>query len=158
MVTILKNQLDKIKKQKKNNFLQFVKFSIVGVSNTVISLIIYYIFIIINEDWYMAGQIASWIISVGNSFYWNNKYVFKSNENSFKSIIKRIIKTYISYGSVFLLICFLLWLEVDILRISEYIAPIINIILTTPLNFVINKLWAFNQRPEKRTDNETTVG
>ena len=62
----------------KNTIFQFIKFGIVGVSNTAISLAIYYIIYWINPKWYMIGNVAGWVISVANAFFWNNKYVFKS--------------------------------------------------------------------------------
>lgn len=145
-------------KQIINNMVPFLKFGLVGISNTLIALLVYYIFILINKDWYMIGQVASWIISVANSFYWNNRYVFPSNKKSFKDTMTRMLKTYISYGSVFLLTCLMLWFEIEILKISEFISPIINIVLTIPLNFLINKYWAFKQKPGKRSEDETTTG
>lgn len=56
---------------------------------------------------------------------------------------KGLIKVYISYGSTFLLSTGLLYLMVDIAGISEYIAPLINLCATVPLNFVLNKFWVF---------------
>ena len=122
---------------------QFIKFGIVGVSNTAISLGIYYLFIFINKDLYLLGSIAGFLISVLNSFYWNNKYVFKTEGQ--KNWFIRLLKTYISYGGTTLLSTFLLYLEVEHFGISEAIAPLINMAITVPLNFIINKVWAFRR-------------
>ncbi len=81
------------------------------------------------------------MISVLNAYYWNNKYVFKGNAPN--NIPKKILKVYVSYGSTFLLSTFLLFLMVDVWSMSEYIAPLINLCITIPLNFILNKLWAF---------------
>ena len=35
---------------------------------------------------------------------------------------------------------------VQILGISEYLAPILRLVFTIPLNFVMNKLWAFKEK------------
>ena len=37
----------------------------------------------------------------------------------------------------------LLWLLIDELRLSEYIAPLIILMITVPTNFVLNKYWSF---------------
>lgn len=37
----------------------------------------------------------------------------------------------------------LLWIEVAFFSVSKSIAPIVNLLVTIPLNFVINKLWTF---------------
>ena len=32
----------------------------------------------------------------------------------------------------------------DLLGISQYLGPVINLLITIPLNFILNKLWAFH--------------
>lgn len=123
-----------------NLIIQFIKFGIVGVSNTLISLLIYYIFIFINKDLYLIGNTVGFIIGVLNSYYWNNKYVFKKNS---KSITFPLVKTFLAYGSTFILGTFMLYVMVNKLLISELIAPIINLSVTIPINFLLNKFWAF---------------
>ncbi len=121
---------------------QFVKFGIVGVSNTLISLAIYYIVIFINGDYYLLGNFLGWVVSVFNAFYWGNKVVFKENKEN-RSYIKSLLKSYTTYGATFILTHFLMYLQVEIWSISEIIAPIINLIITIPLNYIINKFWTF---------------
>lgn len=118
---------------------QFVKFGLVGVSNTLLSLAIYYLLVAIGVNFIIANTVA-FIISVLNAYYWNNKFVFtKSSQGHAKALLR----TYIAYGSTFLLGTLLLFLMVNHLGISKYVAPLINLCLTIPLNFLINKLWAF---------------
>lgn len=128
----------------KTTIFQFVKFGIVGVSNTAISLIVYYIIYWINPEWYMIGNGAGWVISVANAFFWNNKYVFKSQSEGVKQLLKRIGKTYLSYGATFLMSTAFLYVEVDILHWSAVICPIINLVITIPVNFLLNKFWTFH--------------
>ncbi len=128
----------------KTTIFQFVKFGIVGVSNTAISLIVYYIIYWINPEWYMIGNIAGWVISVSNAFFWNNRYVFKSQSEGMRQLLNRIGKTYLSYGATFLMSTAFLYVEIDILHWSAVICPIINLVLTIPLNFLLNKFWTFH--------------
>jgi len=119
---------------------QFIKFGLVGVSNTAISLAIYYIFVFINPNLYIVGNSVGFVVSVLNSYYWNNKYVFQKSEQGH---FRTILKTFLAYSSTFALSTILLLILVEILGISRYIAPIINLIITVPLNFLINKFWVF---------------
>lgn len=119
---------------------QFLKFSVVGVSNTLISLLIYYIFYWISPSLYFAGNVAGFIVSVCNAYYWNNKYVFRAEKGS---RIKTLLKTFASYSATFCLSSLLLVLMIEVLRVPGLIAPLINLVVTVPLNFVLNKLWAF---------------
>ena len=57
-----------------------------------------------------------------------------------------LVKTYISYGFSFILSTLLLYLQVNILGISQAVAPIINIMITTPINFLMNKFWTFAKK------------
>ena len=130
----------------KSIIIQFIKFGLVGVSNTLISLVIYYILVCFKCNYIVANTIG-FIVSVLNAYYWNNKYVFKNNDIKEKEGFqyKKILKVYASYGITFLLSTFLLYLMVDCLNLSEYLAPIINLCITIPINFLLNKLWAFKK-------------
>ena len=121
---------------------QFIKFGIVGFSNTIISLIIYYVFIGIGINYLLANTLG-FLVSVVNAFYWNNKYVFTDKTET--NAKRAFIKVFMTYGGSFLLSTFLIFIMVDYLSISEWIAPIIRLVVTVPLNFIINKLWAFRK-------------
>ena len=123
--------------------IQFIKFGLVGVSNTAVSLLVYYVFLWINPAWYLAGNVAGWVVSVANAFFWNNKYVFTGSSSGWKAALRKLGKTYLSYGATFLLSTALLYLEVDVLSWSAVISPILNLLVTIPLNFLLNKFWAF---------------
>lgn len=122
----------------KANFIQFIKFGIVGLSNTFIGLGIYYLLLWIGAN-YLICNAVSWVISVFNAFYWNNKYVFK-NENTW---FNALIRTYISYGFSFLVSTVLLYLFVEWCGISKVLAPVVCLVVTIPLNFLLNKFWTF---------------
>lgn len=120
--------------------LQFVKFGIVGLSNTLISTGVYYVFIWIDPKFYFAGNVAGWIVSVANGFFWNNRFVFRDSEFTWQ---KKLLRTYLAYGGSLILGSVLLVLQVRLLGISEWLAPWINLVITIPLNFLLNKFWAF---------------
>ena len=63
-----------------------------------------------------------------------------------RNIVHTLIKTYISYAFTGLFlnsILSLLWVEV--FGIPKIIAPIINLLVSVPLNFIMNKFWAFRK-------------
>lgn len=131
--------------------MQFVRFGIVGVSNTIISYVIYVVCLLFfqkmgilkNID-YIIAQVTQFVLSVLWSFYWNNRMVFTLKEGEKRSVWKALIKTYISYSFTGLFInSALLIVWVKVMHISEFIAPVINLLISVPLNFIINKFWAF---------------
>lgn len=117
---------------------QFIKFGIVGCSNTILSLGIYYFLIHYGVN-YLISNTVGFVISVLNAFYWNSKYVFKERKSG---SLNALVKVYLSYGVTFILSSLLLYVMVDIIYISPKIAPIINLVITIPLNFILNKVWA----------------
>ena len=133
------------KDKTKKDLLQFIKFGLVGVSNTLVAWICYYLFLWIDEDLYIVGSVVGGIVSIANAFYWNDKFVFKSNNNDWRSKLKRLGKTYISYGGTSLFGLFLLWVEVRFLGVSKLLAPPLNLIITIPLNFMLNRNWTFGK-------------
>lgn len=133
--------------------IQFVRFGIVGVSNTVISYVLYAGCLMIfrsigifDKYDYIISQVVQFVLSVLWSFYWNNKFVFKLRDGEKRSIWKSLIKTYVSYSFTGLFLSSaLLVLWVQVFNISEFVAPIINLLISVPLNFLINKFWAFKK-------------
>lgn len=129
---------------------QLIGFGLVGVLNTTIGLVIYYLFILINTDWYILGNLVGFVVSTFNAYIWNSKFVFndkKKVDNLPKKRLRdsksEILKTYLSYATTLCLSTFLLYIWVDIFNISAIIAPIINLFITIPLNFLMNKYWVY---------------
>jgi len=121
---------------------QFIKFGIVGVSNTCIALAIYYIGLYFGI-YYVVSNMLGFVAGTLNAFYWNNKYVFQKGEGEERSASKAFVKLFASYSFSLALSTILLVFWVDMLGISEKIGPILNLCVTTPLNFIMNKFWAF---------------
>lgn len=152
------------------NFWQFMKFGLVGLSNTLISEAVYVIIVLLKGN-YLFASFMGFVISVLNAYYWSNKYVFKENADGEKRIWwKVLLKTYVAYFWGFLVNLCLLILWIDILHIEDYMDPLvtlveqfgikamdgeilgnliaeaINLILIIPMNFLINKYWAYKQK------------
>ena len=152
--TVLKHICDLFHKEmtesKFMGMMEFIKFGIVGLSNTIVSYVLYTVALLLFQNGnlfhgidYIVAQVFSFLVSVLWSFYWNNKMVFVQ-ENQNRSLLKTLIKTYISYSFTGLFLnSFLLVIWVNVFGISEFVAPIISLLINVPLNFVINKFWAF---------------
>ena len=136
----------------KTGVYQFVKFGIVGASNTLIAYVIYSICVYIGIH-YLIANFIGFFISVLNAYYWSDRFVFKKREGESRSTIWTLAKTYVAYGSTGLLLAsILLYLYVDKLQISEYIAQLLVLVITIPLNFVINKFWSFKTKKDNEED------
>ena len=136
----------------KRNLIQFIKFGIVEVSNTLVSYLLNLLCLFVLDkhdvtyDYVIANTVA-FVLSVLWSFYWNERFVFtKLNEDYKSNKIVRLLKMYLSYGFTGIILNNALshvWISV--LGISKVIAPLINSAIGVPINYVINKKWTFEE-------------
>ena len=126
-------------------FFQFLKFGFIGVLNNLIAYGIYIVLVDFGVH-YTLANVAGFSISVFNSYYWNQKYVFKDTAG-YRVWWKTFFKTYISYaGTGIVLSNVLLVVFVEMLHIPRIIAPIFELIVTVPVNFIVNKYWAYRSQ------------
>lgn len=150
---------------------QFIKFGLVGVSNTLISygldMLGYYVvfkhstFSGIVEILEKIGIKATsgsvkvvivtaiaFFVSVLNSYFWNNRYVFTSEEK--KTAGQHLIaflRMTVSYALTGLILTPIVkLLLVNTTGMAYWLASIITLAIMVPLNFVMNKFWAFRNR------------
>ena len=154
-VTILLRIIHKEKQEELvSSLVQFIKFGIVGLSNTILSYGINVLVLKLLQPYgfawdYVAANIIAFILSVAWSFFWNNKYVFITHEGQKRNPWKTLLKTYLSYGFTGIILTNILsYLWNDVLGISKFVSPLINLIIKIPLNFIISKLWAFRTEPD----------
>ena len=138
----------------KESIIQFIKFGIVGVINTFTS------YAIVNTCFYVfhihmqISNLIAFIISVLVSFTLNSIFVFKSKRKTIKEILQSLLKTYLSYATTGLVLtAILIEIECNIIGIPLYIASLMNLVITVPINFLLNKYWAFGKKKEL-TDQE----
>ena len=130
---------------------QFIRFGMVGVSNTLIYYSIYRgcLWLFGRLGWfsrydYLVSSLVGFVLSVLWSFYWNRRFTFQEKRKEDRPVWKEIVKTYISYSftGVFLQNV-LLYLWIDRFAVSKEIAPVFSLLITIPINFLLNKLWVF---------------
>lgn len=131
---------------------QFIRFGLVGLSNTAVNYLIYTLsllgmqrFSLLSKWDYLAAQGIAFLLSVLWSFYWNNRLVFAAGGGR-RNLWRALLRTYVSYSATGLFLNgALLTLWVSGLHLSEFIAPLLCLPVTVPLNFVLNKFWAFGE-------------
>ena len=122
---------------------QFISFGLVGGCNTVLNLLIFWFCIHHGLD-YLLANVVGFIITVAISYILNNMITFREKTPFLQWSLIALCKVYLSYFSTgivlnSILLCF--WKE--IVGVDLFVAPILNLFLTIPLNFFINKHWAY---------------
>lgn len=151
LIKILYNLFGKeCPEEKAGSFMQFIKFCIVGASNAVVyyivyagSLFIFRYYGLMPEMDYQISQILGFGVSVFWAYNLNRVYVFSKSKNRY---ICGLLKFYATYAFTGLFMNSLLLYIWKTLGISAYIGPFINVIFTTPVNYVMAKVWAFRRK------------
>lgn len=136
----------------RKNLVQFFKFGIVGVSNTLVSYLLNLLCLFVLHKYevsfdYVIANTVAFVLSVLWSFYWNERFVFTEKQDSYQSNrLVRLLKMYLSYGFTGIILNNVLsFLWISVLGISKAIAPLINSAIGVPINYVINKKWTFEE-------------
>lgn len=120
---------------------QVIKFSLVGLSNTLIGIGLYSLLVYIGFH-YQVSNITAFIISSLNGFILNKFWVFTSG-NRTSNFKYQILKYYLVYGSSLLIGMALLYLWIDICKVNVYLAPFLNLFVTIPFNYLFSKFWVY---------------
>ena len=127
-------------------YVQFAKFGVVGISNTVISLCVFWTCHYLLHLHYQIANLIAFIVSVTNAYYWNSKFVFQAQQKAWTAHLIPYAKTFLSYGGTFLLNVGLLQLGVEILHLPAGIVPLCSLVVTVPVNYAFNRFWVFRKR------------
>lgn len=123
------------------NTKQFFKYTLIGISSTIVQYIVYIICYNPTENNYIFANILAFIISVFNSYYWNRKIVFKNKTPNIWW--KVLVKNYLLYfGTGVVCTNLLAYVMIDLWGVSPYLSPIIIVIILYPVNYILNKFWA----------------
>lgn len=146
---------------------QFVKFGLVGVSNTIISygieMLCYYLLMKNSRFPMLVSTLRSigiqasdeqvkvvvvtllaFIVSVANSYFWNNRYVFCSEgKKTIGQHATAFLRMAACYAVTGLVISPVIKLILSGAGIPYWIASLCALCLMIPLNFLLNKFWAF---------------
>lgn len=112
--------------------LEFIRFLIVGIINTVNYYVIYLILHVFMASNYMVSHIIGFIFSMVLSFFLSSYFTFKVKPTLVKFFQFPLTQLFnISVSSI------LIYLFVEYLIIDSRIAPIVSLFITVPLTFII---------------------
>ncbi|AOZ94735.1 GtrA family protein [Paenibacillus crassostreae] len=111
---------------------EFLKFIISGGINTVATYGIYLLLLLLWE--YMISYTISYVLGIFLSYYLNTFFVFKE-----KVTFLKFIKFPVVYLVQYLMNLVILHLLVEYIKLPAEIVPIIVVILTMPITYLLSK-------------------
>ena len=127
---------------RQHNWVQLVKFCVVGGSGYVVNLVVFAIAFELGGLHHLAAATIAFCVAVTNNFWWNRHWTFSAREGRAGFQAARFLTVSVA---AFLVAAALLEVLVSVAGVEEVLAQAISIVAATPLNFVGNKMWSFGR-------------
>jgi putative flippase GtrA len=122
---------------------QFVKFGIVGVSNTLLAFAVYTLLLKVFGVWYVAASGIGFMVGAVNGFLLNRRWTFKEHVGDALTPVRwAVVQTCGLALNLALVYTF-----VDGLGLDELVGQIPTTVIVTVLTFAANRAWTFRIRP-----------
>ena len=122
------------------NWLQLVRFGLVGGVGFIVNLAVYTLFVHSFGVDYRAANVVAWLVAVLNNFVLNRHWTFDAGAGRARSQAVRFLVVSLVAEAFSLL---LLTLFVEGASIAKVPAQALAVAASMPLNFLGNKLWSF---------------
>ncbi|HEX5307748.1 MAG TPA: GtrA family protein [Solirubrobacteraceae bacterium] len=120
-------------------FLQFLKFGIVGVSNTLIFFAVYTLLLKVFGVWYLAASGIGFAVGAVNGFLWNRAWTFKGHIGDALTPVR----WFVVQTCGLLLNLGLVYLFVEGVGLDELVGQAVTIVIVTITTFFANRAWTF---------------
>ncbi|MNI63508.1 GtrA-like protein [compost metagenome] len=134
----------------KRDFIQFVKFNIVGLLNTLVDMAVFALLNGVLGLFYIGAQIISYSAGTANSFILNSKITFKDRQRSKEEgfdhmqLIRFVVLNLVVLGISLLLMSLL----IDRFGLQELVAKVLVTFVTVIINFFGSRKWVFTAPKE----------
>jgi putative flippase GtrA len=122
------------------NWLQLVRFGLVGGVGFVVNVAVYALFVHSAGLDYRAASVVAWLVAVVNNFVLNRHWTFDAREGRAHFQAMRFLVVSLAAEAFSLL---LLTVLVQSAGIAKIPAQALAVAASMPLNFLGNKLWSF---------------
>ena len=134
--------LERLKYCDKKTLWQLIRFGIVGVINTLITLAVIYLLQEVLDVKYTTANLAVYVAGVINSFFCSKLWVFKILNSYF---IREAVLFLISFGVCYGIQFVSLLVLVELLHIPDLWAQLLGMVVYTLCNFIMNRCINFKK-------------
>ena len=126
--------------RKPSNWLQLVRFAVVGASGYVVNLVVFTLLVHGAGVDYRLAAVGAFVVALSNNFVWNRLWTFAGADGH---VAFQAARFFVVSLAAFGLNLVLLYALVEGLDVGKVLAQACAIAAATPLNFIGNKLWSF---------------
>jgi putative flippase GtrA len=132
---------------------QFVKFGIVGISNTLLTLVVYTVLLKVFGVWYLAASAIGFAVGAINGFLLNRRWTFREHVGDALTPVRwGIVQSgglAINEG--------LLYLLVHDAQLDKLVAQVCATAVVTITTFIVNRAWTFRMHAPVAADAPTPL-
>jgi putative flippase GtrA len=129
-----------------HNWLQLVKFSMVGGSGYVVNLCVFAVAYKVLDLHHLAAATVAFVVAVFNNFWWNRHWTFGAHGAREHHAGFQAARFFTVSVVAFLFAAGVLESLIRFADMRPIVAQAISIVAATPLNFIGNKMWTFGRR------------
>jgi putative flippase GtrA len=122
---------------------QFVKFGIVGISNTLLTFVIYTLLLKVFGVWYLAASAIGFIVGAVNGFLLNRRWTFADHVGDSLTPVRWAV---VQSGGLGINLG-LLYVFVHDAALDKLVAQALATIVVTVTTFFVNRAWTFRHEP-----------
>ncbi len=118
---------------------QFLKFGLVGVSNTLLTFVVFTILVKVLGVWYVAASAIGFVVGACNGFLLNRSWTFKGHSGGSSAALRWTVVQGCGLGADLGLI----YLFVNGAGLADLVGQAIAIALVVGATFFANRTWTF---------------
>jgi putative flippase GtrA len=122
---------------------QFVKFGIVGISNTLLTFAVYTLLLKVFGVWYLAASAIGFVAGAVNGFMWNRRWTFREHVGDALTPVR----WFVVQGCGLALNLGLVYAFVDGAGLDKLLGQACATAIVTVVTFFVNRAWTFRMHP-----------
>jgi putative flippase GtrA len=119
---------------------QFVRFLVVGVANTLISFVVYWLLLALGTPYLVAAPLA-FAAGAANGYVFNRRWTFAARDSRRARVVYVAVQAAGAVSTTLLVLLFVRVAGVE--QVAAYLAAIAPVTVST---FAANRLWTFADR------------
>ena len=135
-------------------FVQFVKFGIVGVSNTLLTFAVYTVLLKVFGVWYLAASAVGFIVGATNGFLLNRRWTFRGHIGDALTPVRWMVVQ----GCGLIANLGLIYLFVSGAGLDKLLGQACATAIVTVITFLVNRAWTFRMHPTPPVAPRASVG
>jgi putative flippase GtrA len=123
--------------------IQFVKFGLVGVSNTALTFIVYTLLLKVFGVWYLGASAIGFAVGATNGFLLNRRWTFREHVGDSLTPVRWAVVQ----GGGLVINEGLLYVFVHDASLDKLVAQALATVAVTITTFFVNRAWTFRMHP-----------